>query len=83
MKPRNIAGTGADIFAPTEVTEAETTPKPRRRKKVTIKEMVYLPAAVSQALARCWLERKQQDRTVTKSQIVTLALCAYLNLPPE
>jgi hypothetical protein len=84
-KPRKIpTGAGSDIFAPTETADAPVITTPTRKKRAPkIKEMVYLPEDVSKALSQCWLHRKQQDRSVTKSQIVTLALRAYLDVPPE
>ena len=77
MMKRTLSGAGADIFAPTD------DGKPVAATKKNVKEMVYLPEDVSRALTHCWLHRKQQDRRVTKSQIVAAALRAYLDVSPE
>ena len=77
MKRTPLAGSGLDIFEPTDAA------KPDAAKKKNVKEMVYLPEDISKALTQCWLHRKQQDRSVTKSEIVAAALRAYLDVSPE
>ena len=82
MKRTPLAGSGLDIFEPTDAAKPDAA-KPVAAKKKNVKEMVYLPEDISKALTQCWLHRKQQDRSVTKSEIVAAALRAYLDVPPE